>query len=74
MLVIYLFGAAGAGIYYLASFLMDGTTSNTDLASWMVVLVAAIAWPIVFPLSCAEIYRKSHPVDEDSDTVFYHSA
>jgi hypothetical protein len=36
---------------YAALLLADPTTSNCDRASWTVATIAALAWPIVLPIS-----------------------
>lgn len=39
-------------------FLADATTPKTDVTSWVVLLLGTIFWPVVLPLSYAEIFEK----------------
>ena len=46
-------------IYWLMLFLEDESTPNNHLASWVVLLIAPLLWPIVLPISSWELSRKA---------------
>ncbi len=46
-------------IYWFMMFYLDRSTSNFDLLSWMVLLIAPLFWPIVLPISSWELSRNS---------------
>lgn len=39
---------------YLQRFIQDQTTDNSDLASWVVLILASLLWPISLPLCMLE--------------------
>ncbi len=39
---------------YLQRFIQDSTTVNSDKASWIVLILASLLWPISLPLSALE--------------------
>ncbi len=41
-------------VRYLQKFLQDPTTSNSDRASWIVLILASLLWPISLPISALE--------------------
>jgi len=43
----------------LQAFLRDRSTAKTDRTSWVVLLVATIAWPIVLP---SILVKKLNPI------------
>ena len=43
---------------WLGLFLLDDTTPNNHLISWIVLLIAPLFWPIVLPLSIRELVMK----------------
>ncbi len=56
------------GIYFIIALIVSGlwlwlfwkdtTTPKTNLISWLVILIAPWFWPIVLPLSIAELNGK----------------
>ena len=40
-------------------FLLDRTTPNNDIMSWIILLIAPFFWPIVLPLSIRELIIKA---------------
>ena len=59
MITHYLTGCSVTFCVYLVIFLKDSTTKKSNLASWIYLLIASIAWPIALPLSCWELIRKA---------------
>lgn len=57
-MLIYGFGAAVFGVFWLTSFVLDSQTPNMDVRSWILLLVAVLFWPITVPLSCLELLEK----------------
>jgi hypothetical protein len=41
-------------VKYLQRFLQDSTTANSDSASWIVLILASLLWPISLPISALE--------------------
>lgn len=48
-MTVYLTGALLVFGLSLQAFLKDSSTPKTDRASWLVILVATVLWPIVLP-------------------------
>jgi hypothetical protein len=48
-MTLYLTGASLVLATLLNAFLKDETTPKTDVTSWLVVIIATIAWPVVLP-------------------------
>ena len=44
--------------FWLLLFWKDNTTPKNHLTSWLIILIAPWFWPIVIPLSIAELSRK----------------
>lgn len=59
MFTYYLTGCSVTFCVYLVVFLQDSTTQKSNLSSWIYLLIASIAWPLVLPLSCWELIRKA---------------
>lgn len=59
MLSIYLIGAFASSGIWLSAFFKDQTTSKSDVASWVLVVIATLIWPVSVPLSLKERYSKS---------------
>ena len=57
---LYLCGALASSGIWLSAFLKDESTPKTDVASWVVVLIATLIWPLAVPLAIRERYSK-HP-------------
>ena len=55
---LYLCGALASSGIWLSAFLKDETTAKTDVASWVVILIATMIWPLSVPLSIRERYAK----------------
>lgn len=45
--------------YWLGLFLADRSTPKNDLASWLILIIAPLFWPIVVPVSIVELITKS---------------
>lgn len=54
----YILGVITSGGCWLILFLRDEETPKTDIASWVVLVVASICWPISVPLSFIELRKK----------------
>jgi len=65
----YIIGSAVAGMVWLTQFLADKETPKTHLLSWIVLLVAALLWPISVPLACIELIEKFGAKDFQGDTT-----
>ncbi|MGB3404850.1 MAG: hypothetical protein WBA77_19350 [Microcoleaceae cyanobacterium] len=39
---------------YFQRFIQDPTTKNSDQASWLVIIIASLLWPVSLPLSVLE--------------------
>jgi hypothetical protein len=46
------------GCFWLLLFWKDTSTPKTHVTSWLIILIAPWFWPIVIPLSIAELSRK----------------
>lgn len=46
-------------VYWFILFLQDETTPNSDLISWIILLIAPLFWFIVLPISSWELSRKA---------------
>ena len=55
---LYLCGALASSSIWLSAFLKDETTPKTDVASWVVILIASLIWPLSVPLSIRERYGQ----------------
>ncbi|MGF1542605.1 MAG: hypothetical protein ACFCU5_19530 [Pleurocapsa sp.] len=55
----YLWGILIFFCYWLMFFLKDNTTPKTHLLSWMVLVIAAIIWPVSAPLAIRELINKA---------------
>lgn len=55
---LYMFGALASSGIWLSAFLKDKNTPKTDTASWMVIAIATIIWPISVPLAIRERSSK----------------
>ena len=55
---LYLCGALASSGIWLSTFLKDESTPKTDMASWVVILVATVIWPLSVPLAIRERYAK----------------
>lgn len=60
LMIIYLLGALTTGTLLLVAFLMDETTPIASMGSWIVLLVAALIWPLALPMSCIELWKNRH--------------
>jgi hypothetical protein len=45
--------------YWLGLFIADKSTPKTHIASWLILLIAPLFWPIVLPVSIVELVTKS---------------
>jgi len=68
---VYCFGALASSGFWLSAFLRDETTPNTHVASWVLVAIATVIWPLAVPLSMAELMSKR---DSHLDAVLADSA
>ena len=59
----YLTVSATVSCYWLALFMADKSTPKTHIASWLIVLIAPLFWPIVLPVSIVELLTKSSKID-----------
>ncbi len=57
-MLIYMIGVVASGGFWLIAFLADSETPKTHVASWAVLCVASLIWPISVPMSCAEMLNK----------------
>ena len=57
-MLVYILGMITSGGCWLLFFLRDEETPKTDVASWVVLIVASIFWPISVPLSYIELMTK----------------
>ena len=55
----YMCGALASSGIWLSAFMKDQSTPKTDVASWVVIMVATIIWPISVPLAIRERYAKN---------------
>jgi hypothetical protein len=55
----YLTVSATVFIYWFSLFMADKSTPKNDFASWMIILIAPLFWPIVLPVSAIELITKS---------------
>ena len=73
----YLTVSATVFFYWLGLFVADKSTPKTDFASWMIILIAPLFWPIVLPVSIIELITKSSeaeslPISEISPEEVYY--
>lgn len=59
LLIVYSSGIMFSFSLWFSAFQKDQATPKTDVLSWAVLLIAALAWPISLPLSLFE--RSLHP-------------
>lgn len=45
--------------YWLGLFFADRSTPKNHLASWLILIIAPLFWPIVVPVSIVELITKS---------------
>jgi hypothetical protein len=45
--------------YWLGLFIADKSTPKNHVASWLILLIAPLFWPIVLPVSILELVTKS---------------
>ena len=55
----YLTVSATVFFYWFSLFMADKSTPKNDFASWMIILIAPLFWPIVLPVSAIELITKS---------------
>jgi hypothetical protein len=58
-MLIYTVGVLVSGSFWLIVFLVDKETPKKHSASWVVLCLAALLWPVSVPLSCAELLNKA---------------
>ncbi len=58
-MTVYFSGAALLFSIYMTAFLRDTTTSKGDVASWIVIAIATLLWPITLPISLKELTPKA---------------
>lgn len=58
-MTVYFSGAALLFSIYMTVFLRDESTAKTDVASWIVLIVATLFWPITLPISLKELTPKA---------------
>ncbi len=63
----YLSGTIIFFCYWLVFFLKDKTTSNSHLASWVVLIIAAAIWPLSAPLAMIELINKAKQKQDKSE-------
>ncbi|NET11391.1 MAG: hypothetical protein F6K16_43250 [Symploca sp. SIO2B6] len=54
---------------WLSAFLRDETTPNSDVASWVIVLIATLIWPLSVPLAIKERYGKKQKATQSPPTL-----
>ena len=54
----YFSGAVIFFCYWLMFFLKDKTTPKSHLISWIVLIIAAVIWPLSAPLAIIELINK----------------
>lgn len=62
----YLTVSATVFCYCLGLFVADKSTPKNDVASWLILLIAALFWPIVLPGSFIELVTKSSANKQNS--------
>ncbi|VEP13059.1 conserved hypothetical protein [Hyella patelloides LEGE 07179] len=55
--------------YWLGLFIADRSTPNTHIASWLILFVAPLFWPIVLPISIVELMTKSSGQETQDSSV-----
>jgi hypothetical protein len=58
-MTVYFSGAALLFSIYMTAFLRDSSTSKSDVASWIVIAIATLLWPITLPISLKELTPKA---------------
>jgi Na+/proline symporter len=58
-MTVYFSGAALLFSIYMTAFLRDKATSKGDIASWIVIAIATLLWPITLPISLKELTPKA---------------
>lgn len=75
----YLTVSATVFIYWFSLFIADKTTPKSDFASWIIILIAPLFWPIVLPISALELMTKSAlkerstTNDLQQEEMYYHN-
>jgi hypothetical protein len=64
-MTLYLAGATVVFGILLNAFLRDTTTPKTHVASWLVLAIATIAWPIVLPSMIRKRLQKDRVLELD---------
>ena len=54
MIRLYFLGALISGSVLLSAFFKDESTPNSDLVSWVIVIIAASIWPLALVLTVRE--------------------
>lgn len=54
---------------YLQRFIQDQTTDNSDKASWIVLILASLLWPISLPMSGLE--QKVKKTQSQIDLIYF---
>ena len=54
----YLTVSATVFCYWFILFLTDRSTPNNHLASWLILIIAPLLWPVVLPISIVELITK----------------
>ena len=62
----YLSGILIFFVYGLIFFLKDKTTPNNHLVSWVVLIIAAVTWPLSAPLAIIELTNKAKNKPDNS--------
>lgn len=57
---LYFCGALASSGIWLSAFLKDESTPKSDTASWVVLVIATILWPVAVPLAIRERSTKNN--------------
>ena len=57
----YLTVSATVFCYWFVLFMSDRSTPKNHLASWLILIIAPLLWPIVLPISIVELMTKPSP-------------
>lgn len=58
-MTLYLFGSGAYFAFLLFSKFSDRDCSKTNLASWIVIVIASVFWIVVIPISLIELRSKA---------------
>jgi hypothetical protein len=58
-MTVYFSGAAVLFSVYLTAFLRDDSTPKSDVASWIVLVIATLFWPVTLPISLKELLPRA---------------